>query len=326
MGRRLELRGVAQALVWDGAEVAGELEVEAAARRVGLSDVRATGRVGLRLRGARVDLSGAVCTGPVTVHGLQSSIAGVDETRIDWGGGVATGAKAPPVRVESLRGTDAERLTLTDVDLRECRFAGMQHLDKLTMEGRCVFSTDPRGRRQVLAEEHHWRFTRRGRRAARWRAGPDHQVLDPARLEVLYRQLRKALEDGKNEPGAADFYYGEMQMRRTNARGLAERALVWLYWLVSGYGLRAWRAIATLLVVVALVALGVKYAGFPGKPVPYIDALLYSVRSAFVINVKSATLPETITRWGEVFRIVLRIAVPLLLGLAALAVRNRVKR
>ena len=30
----------------------------------------------------------------------------------------------------------------------------------------------------------------------------------------IYRDLRKGLEDVKNEPGAADFYYGEMEMRR----------------------------------------------------------------------------------------------------------------
>ena len=36
----------------------------------------------------------------------------------------------------------------------------------------------------------------------------------PERLAGLYRQLRKAQEDTKNEPGAADFYYGEMEMRR----------------------------------------------------------------------------------------------------------------
>jgi hypothetical protein len=30
----------------------------------------------------------------------------------------------------------------------------------------------------------------------------------------LYRALRKAREDAKDEPGAANFYYGEMEMRR----------------------------------------------------------------------------------------------------------------
>jgi hypothetical protein len=32
------------------------------------------------------------------------------------------------------------------------------------------------------------------------------------RLVALYRQLRKAQEDAKNQPGAADFYYGEKEM------------------------------------------------------------------------------------------------------------------
>jgi hypothetical protein len=29
----------------------------------------------------------------------------------------------------------------------------------------------------------------------------------------LYRALRKGREDARDEPGAADFYYGEMEMR-----------------------------------------------------------------------------------------------------------------
>jgi hypothetical protein len=40
------------------------------------------------------------------------------------------------------------------------------------------------------------------------------QRLTPDRLAMLYRVLRKAQEDSKNEPGAADFYFGEMEMRR----------------------------------------------------------------------------------------------------------------
>ncbi|MFZ1177322.1 MAG: hypothetical protein WAO15_13855, partial [Mycobacterium sp.] len=34
----------------------------------------------------------------------------------------------------------------------------------------------------------------------------------------IYRDLRKGLEEAKNEPGAADFYYGEMEMRRLAGR------------------------------------------------------------------------------------------------------------
>jgi hypothetical protein len=38
--------------------------------------------------------------------------------------------------------------------------------------------------------------------------------IGPDCIAVLYRDLRKAHEDCKDEPGASDFYYGEMEMRR----------------------------------------------------------------------------------------------------------------
>ena len=44
------------------------------------------------------------------------------------------------------------------------------------------------------------------------------------------------------------------------------------------------------------------------------------------LDVKAADFPDTLTRWGQVLRILLRIAGPLCLGLAALALRGRVKR
>ncbi|MFD3682614.1 hypothetical protein [Streptomyces sp. NPDC058613] len=56
----------------------------------------------------------------------------------------------------------------------------------------------------------------------------------------MYRALRKAFEDSKNQPGAADFYYGETEMRRHDrtATSSAERGLLHAYWMVSGNGLR----------------------------------------------------------------------------------------
>ncbi|GAA4977205.1 hypothetical protein [Streptomyces hyderabadensis] len=61
--------------------------------------------------------------------------------------------------------------------------------------------------------------------------------------------MRKAFEDGKNEPGAADFYYGECEMRRHDLTGTTkgERVLLRGYWLLSGYGLRASCAFTWLL-------------------------------------------------------------------------------
>ncbi|WP_308076687.1 hypothetical protein [Streptomyces hydrogenans] len=101
----------------------------------------------------------------------------------------------------------------------------------------------------------------------RWRTGPHHpdpaRTPDPDDVAALYRQLRKAFEDGKNEPGAADFYYGECEMRRHDRTGTpkTERRLLWAYWLLSGYGLRAsralgWLAAAMLTTILLLMAFG----------------------------------------------------------------------
>ncbi|MER8193420.1 hypothetical protein ABTY00_05530 [Streptomyces microflavus] len=89
---------------------------------------------------------------------------------------------------------------------------------------------------------------------------------DPEDVAALYRQLRKGFEDGKNEPGAAGFYYGEYEMRRHDTTGAAkgEHLLLRGYWLLSGYVLRASRAFArqlaalplTLLLVLVLVTFG----------------------------------------------------------------------
>jgi hypothetical protein len=55
--------------------------------------------------------------------------------------------------------------------------------------------------------------------------------LAPRYIANAYRDLRKGREDSKDEPGAADFYYGEMEMRRYDKeRSLAERAVLSLYW------------------------------------------------------------------------------------------------
>jgi Pentapeptide repeats (9 copies) len=303
------------------AVVHGELAMVAIARRVIAIGMRGRGRLELRLRAAEVDLGFAVLAGPVSVHALQQPIAGIAEAAFADEAG-----RVPPVRVISLRLLDASSVTLTDVDLSRCRFAGLHRVDQLVLDGRCEFANGPHGRRWVLAEEQHWRVSRAAPPPLYEDPGQEHpEVVGPARLEVLYRQLRKALEDAKNEPGAADFYYGEMEMRRAASRG-GDRVLLWLYWLTSGYGLRAGRALMALAVVVATLAVAMQYAGFPGKPVGYLDALLYSLRSAVSVEVKTPALPEQVTRWGQLVRILLRVTGPLFVGLAILAVRNRVKR
>ncbi|MFD8385836.1 hypothetical protein ACFV2X_46220 [Streptomyces sp. NPDC059679] len=186
-------------------------------------------------------------------------------------------APAARVRMASLRGVDAAHLVLADVDLSRCLFSGTVHLDQLRLEGACSFDkVPPRTRRRwrpvrftqrrTLTEEHHWRASQptavRGWNVAVLGAGH----VGPAQLAPVYRALRKAFEDGKNEPGAADFYYGEMEMRRHDRTGTtrAEHGLLHGYWMLSGYGLRASRALGWL--ATAMLVTIVLLMGFGGSP------------------------------------------------------------
>ena len=152
--------------------------------------------------------------------------------------------------------------------------------------------------------------------------------MGPDRLAVLYRALRKAQEDGKNELGAADFYYGEMEMRRRDRHTpWAERVVVWLYWLVAGYGLRGLRALAWLVAVVVGIAALLQAIGFNGGDPSFRDAAIYAAQSTLSMTSSNTALTEHVSPAGEVLRIVLRLVGPLLLGLAGVvAVRNRAKR
>lgn len=226
-------------------------------------------------------------------------------------------------------------LAMTGIDLTKCRFANAHGLDRLRMEGSVRFGAPPRrGRltsRKVLAEEQEWRARRKRTHGwtrvewPDWIARP--QRLEPHQIAPIYRSLRKGREDNKDEPGAADFYYGEMEMRRhAPSTPWAERGILWLYWLVSGYGLRGLRALAWLAAVVVGLAGLLQAIGFDGGDPGFRDALIYAAQSTLSIASGNTALTDHVSWAGEVLRIVLRLAGPVLLGLALLAVRNRVKR
>ncbi len=108
------------------------------------------------------------------------------------------------------------------------------------------------------------------------------------------------------------------------SRGRIERAILTGYWLVSGYGLRAWRALAWLAAATVGFAVAFHLVGFtnPPRPVSYWTSLLYAFRATLSLTDDEVRL----TAWGKLLQAVLRLVGPLLLGLAVLAVRNRVKR
>lgn len=294
----------------------------------------------IRIDEGDVVLEGARFGAPSVVTGAEAEVVETTE------------AESPRVRLLSLRRTDVTNLTLARLDLRPCLFAGAHHLDHLKTEAVLLPST-PKGwhvgfalpplwhwtSRIALAEEHAWRA--RSKKSHGWLPPectanfssdfPVH-IAGTRRIEEIYRALRKGREDPKDEPGAADFYYGEMEMRRARQRfgesspdapGTAERVIVSLYWLVSGYGLRAWRASLGF----ALLILGTSF--FFGSwglcvPTPFLTTAIDALETA--TGFQSGFPPENLTAVGEVGRVVVRVTGPALLALAILAIRGRTKR
>ncbi|MGK5448832.1 pentapeptide repeat-containing protein [Streptomyces radiopugnans] len=359
-------------VVLDGAVFEIPVTVEAAAHAVSCDRTRWASTATLGLRYAELDLSNAVLEFPLTITARPAPFrsafldAPLPETSLfssDTG-----------VHLISMDGVDAAHLVLHDIDLSRCRFAGAIHLDQLRVDGWCTFATTPTGawrhrllprwwsQRNTLVEEHHWRAQAHHPAAARgWTPPPeDTAVLRPAAVAALYRQVRKSLEDGKNEPDAADFYYGEMEMRRhDDTRPQAERALLTAYWALSGYGLRAARALAWLLGAMATTLLALLLWGLPaddpkptttgrqaaaGQEVTWttdtpdprnptgpltgrITTERFEKALRVVINsVAFRSSGQELTTTGTYTEMASRLAEPVLLGLAVLAVRARVKR
>ena len=333
-------------LILDRATFEQDITIEVVGAELSCVGTRFTEAATLRLRRAQVVLDAAVFRKPSTVAFAP------DLPR-----------RHGQPRLLSLRGVDVATLTLRELNLAACLFQGAHHLDQLRIEGARPFADTPEAwrlqlgrwrvpiwrrwsRRQTLAEEHRWRAELSRPRPARWswidrptwhgsatqtprwvveRTGQQVQPLGPDRLAALYRALRKAQEDSKNQPEAADFYYGEMEMRRQDPNTpWPEWVTLWLYWLISGYGLRGLRALASLAVVVLGLAMLLHLVGYATHPSPASvwGSLLYAASSTLWIGDDQVRL----TGWGKLLRIALRLAGPVLLGLALLSMRNRVKR
>ncbi|MFD3716697.1 pentapeptide repeat-containing protein [Streptomyces sp. NPDC058677] len=351
-----------------GAVFGAPVTLSIAARRLECRRTRWSSTAEVRLRYATVDFSHAVFEYPLTIAAEPESFVLTDGRQLAEA--PLTGAPDAAVRMASLRGVDAAHLVLADVDLSGCLFNGTVHLDQVRLEGTCSFDSVPpgthwRGGRPVrftercaLAEEHHWRARQpgavRGWNVAVRGAGQ----AGPAQLAPVYRALRKVFEDGKNEPGAADFYYGEMEMRRHDRSGTsrAERGLLHGYWMLSGYGLRAsralgWLAVAMLVTIVLLMGFGLpnddSKQEATGTVPPGGGQVTFEIgkddphnptgnrftgerfEKALTVTLNSVVFrsaDQDLTTAGTYIEMTSRLAEPVLLGLAVLAIRNRVKR
>ena len=330
-------------LVLDGATFEDAVEIVVCANAMSAVATRFRGRALVTVRWAEIAMDRAEFARPAIITAAPHT-GEFDEERL---AAICEGRDAPddpdepqrPGRSEiprmvSLRRTDVANLTLADVDLHACRFDGAHNLPALRIEGTDVFERTPRSyrgtRRQAIAEEHEWRRDHPRRLQSRgWYPPscahpewlPDPVTLQPHEIAAIYRDLRKGREDNKDEPGAADFYYGEMEMRRYAAQTpRAERAIIWLYWLVSGYGLRASRTLVALaLTIVAFAAL---LHAFGLQDPDFSMALLQSVQGAAF----RAGDARVLTEGGQYLQLPLRLLGPLFLGLMIVSLRGRVKR
>lgn len=349
---------------------AAPVVIEAAARRIWCIRTEWASRATLRLRYATMDLSDAILAHPLSVAARPTPFT-------DGAGSEGTGqaleeqalsGRDAGVRIASLRGVDVAQLVLHDVDLTVCLFSSAVHLDQLRLEGGYLLALPPAGlhrsgllpvrwtTRRTLAEEQHWRAAKGWKT---WTPAPNGvDVVGPTGLAALYRQLRKSFEDGRNEPDAGDFYYGEMEMRRHDTkRPGAERALLTVYWAVSGYGLRASRAMGWLLGAVVATVLVMMLWGVPKASVKTessgrlmgqsfsltsdatdpvapdgplglrVTSERFEKSMRVVINsVVFRSSSQDLTTVGTYTEMLSRVVEPALLGLAVLAARGRVKR
>ena len=295
-------------------------------------------RATVEVRFAEVNLEDAEFAQPSVVAGSRTAFK-IDDSDDPLDDSVLEGlCQAPCVHdpapgpasvtpwISSLNRTNVENLAVANIDLQACRFSGAYNLDRLRF-GEGVNFDDAkrpfRTRRVILAEETQLRDPAKNRDQAK--SDPP----DAERIARAYRALRKGREDNKNEPGAADFYYGEMEMRRMSAKGF-DRVLLPLYRWVSGYGLRAWRSLAALAVTVVLFAWGFQAWGFDPDQ-NYWKSLLFSAESTTSLFRPPSLGTEggeriMLTDAGHVLQMGLRLLGPLFFALAILALRARVKR
>lgn len=152
-------------------------------------------------------------------------------------------------------------------------------------------------------------------------------------IEQVYRQLKQNCEDRKDYERAGDFHYGEKEMRRKNqntTKGL--RFLLTLYGLVSGYGERYGRPLVCAAAVLAVCAVLYLFLGLQAKNGgPTLSWMSFGdwLRSAFYsFRVMTVLRPEDFAPIGcaKLVHAFQSLMAPVLLGLFALALRQKLKR
>lgn len=232
----------------------------------------------------------------------------------------------------SLSGSDVRKLHLANIDLSLCMLYAAVGLSEISIEMSVQFAKAPIGysKRSVIADELYVRQNGGSWSARRWaRAGGkdindgrdmDHSdktksllpIVSFEQVAIVYRMLKRAQDSSGNFPGGSDFYYGEMEMRRKSAKTrLVDRIVLSIYWFVSGYGLRAWRAFACFLISIVMGAVLSSEFAFEGGESDIVDGLIFALRAS-IPGLRSA---EILTTNGQFLEIGLSLLGPVFLHL-----------
>lgn len=226
------------------------------------------------------------------------------------------------LRVVILYGSDLTNAEFRNVWLGGCIFANANGIED------CRFSAVKwyeRNGRWVLLDEQCLRWTAKAWEIFQLDETNLQYIAPPLSFvatETAYRGLRANYESHKNFPDAGHFHYGEMEMRRLASKNWFERtigSIDSLYWLLSGYGERAWRAAIAFFVVLFMFASLYSWQ----ENLSFDEGIFLSARVALLrSNLFSDTFSKT-TSWAMLAE---TVAGPLTLGLFALAIRRRFRR
>jgi uncharacterized protein YjbI with pentapeptide repeats len=216
-----------------------------------------------------------------------------------------------PAKIESMDRARVGRLTLHGLDLSECSFARLHRLDDVLISGRGQLALAPQVvkgayRREVLADE------------LALRDGDGASA-----IADVYRAMRKAREASHDYPGAADFYYGEMEMRRAGADSWGERAVLLAYWLVSGYGMRAERAALSFVLTLMALSIGFQTIGLVEPPC-FWQTVAWTLTAT--VSLTHPAPAVDLTTAGMYMNVAARLLGPALIALTILGLRSRVRR
>lgn len=236
-----------------------------------------------------------------------------------------TGEKAIPIfsgvkNVVNFRNVNVDppqALIFRDADLTKCLF---EQTDLRKAEFATVSWPKPKKRFQVYDEIR----PPQTNETRRW----EH-------IERLYRELKQNYEDRRDYERAGDFHYGEKEMRRKNPdTPVLLRFLLTLYYWVSGYGERYIRPLLWFLGLLGastyeylILGIAPDKASTPLALINWenwLDVGLYSLQVMTLMRPTDLGGPLGLAATGV--KVVQSLLGPIIIGLFALAVRQRLKR